>query len=338
MILSKLVNFYNQLCAMTATAAKQSTNIELQKITHTSQDPELENLRISVLDSFDRFETEFNQLKHRIREQIEQEERPYIEDSYRIYEQNQSAKYEWFYMDLPESRPNYLKEQYEIREKNIQQQVDTILNTVLDISENAHNIILNRIIRYSGWQHSAMILHPGTESWIHHMVSNDPLYLVDESHDLLKPIMTQFNEVYQHRLRPYAIREDQEQDILWQLPNRQFGLVLAYNYFNRKPFEVIRQYLIEIYNKLSPGGVLAMTYNDCDRWPGVVAVESRMALYTPGLLIQSFAKSIGFEQIFIWHEDGPWTWIELQKPGELKSLRGGQTLARILPKPVAESK
>ena len=338
MKLSELVNFYNQLCAMTATTSKQSTDTELQKITHISQDSELENLRVSVLDSFDRFETGFNQLKQQIREQIEQEERPYIEDSYRIYEQTQSAKYEWFYMDLPDNLPSHLEEQYEIREKNIQRHVDTILNARLDISEKAHSTILNRISRYSGWQHSAMILHPGAESWIHHMVGNDPLYLVDESYDLLKPIVTQFNEVYQHRLRPYAIREDQEQDILWQLPNNQFGLILAYNYFNRKPFEVIRQYLTEMYNKLAPGGVLAMTYNDCDRWPGVVAVEAKAALYTPGSLIQSFDKSIGFEQIFTWHEDGTWTWIELRKPGLRQSLRGGQTLAKILPKPVAKSK
>ena len=338
MKLSELVNFYNQLCAMTATTAKQATSIELEKITHASQDLELENLRISVLDSFDHFETALDQIKQRIHDQIRQEERPYIEDSYRRYEHQQAVKYEWFHMDLPDNLPNYLKEQYKIRDLNIQRQVDAILNTVLDISDQAHDVILNRISRYSGWQHPAMILHPGTESWIHHMVGNDPLYLVDESHDLLKPIMTQFNEVYQHRLRPYAIREDQEQDILWQLPNTQFGLILVYNYFNRKPFEVIRQYLTEIYNKLSPGGILAMTYNDCDRWPGVVAVETGVALYTPGSLIQSFAKSLGFEKIFTWHEDGPWTWIELRKPGLRQSLRGGQTLAKILPKPVAKSK
>ena len=324
---------------MTATTAKQYTDMELQKITHVSQDSELENLRISVLDTFDRFETEFNQLKQKICEQIAQEERPYIEDSYRTYEQNQAVKYEWFHMNLPEVLTNnYLKDQYEIREKNIQQQVDTILNAGLDISEKAHDTILNRISRYSGWQHPAMILHPGVEPWIHHMVGNDPLYLVDESYDLLKPIMTQFNEVYQHRLRPYTIREDQEQDILWQLPNNQFGLILAYNYFNHKPFEVIRRYLTEIYTKLSPGGILVMTYNDCDRWPGVVAVETGVALYTPGSLIQSFAKSIGFEQDFTWHEDGPWTWIELRKPGVRQSLRGGQALAKILPKSVAKSK
>jgi hypothetical protein len=136
-------------------------------------------------------------------------------------------------------------------------------------------------------------------------------------------------------LRPYVIREDQDQNILWQLPNNQFGVVLAWNYFNYRPFEVIRQYLTEIYTKLHPSGKLLMTYNDCDRWPGVVAVESSAGLYTPGSLIQSFAESLGFEQTFTYNNNGPWTWVEFTKPGEWDSLRGGQALAKILPKPVA---
>ena len=39
------------------------------------------------------------------------------------------------------------------------------------------------------------------------------------------------------------------------------------------------------------------------------------------------------------HEDNSASvWLEVKKPGTLKSLRGGQALAKILPKPIAESK
>jgi hypothetical protein len=84
--------------------------------------------------------------------------------------------------------------------------------------------------------------------------------------------------------------------------------------------------------------MLLMTYNDCDRWQGVLSAETGTALYTPGSLITSFAESLGFEQTFSYHDNGPWTWIELRKPGEWNSYRGGQALARILPKPVVLSK
>jgi SAM-dependent methyltransferase len=158
------------------------------------------------------------------------------------------------------------------------------------------------------------------------------LYLVDESHDLLQPAVSQFNEQYQQRLRTYAINERSGEEILGGLPNGQFGLVLAYNFFNFRPFEVIRTYLAEIYQKLRPGGMLAMTFNDCDKTKGVMLVEQHFCCYTPGYLVRELAQSLGFQVAFSWSDQGPTTWVELQKPGNFVSLRGGQALAKIIPK------
>jgi len=265
-------------------------------------------------------------------DQIRKEEQPYLQNSYKMYEDSRADRYEWSKMKLPESRPNYLKEQYEIREKNIQLHVEHILNNRLPIDDQTQDFITNRLIHYSDWKKTTMILRPGLEPWIHRLISNDPMYLIDENYDLLTPIMSQFNEVYQRRVRTYVIREDQEQDILWELPNNQFSLILAWNYFNHIPFEILRRYLTEIYKKMKPGGMLLMTYNDCDRWEGVESAEIGNGLYTPGGLIKGFAESLGFEQHFIYHHNGPWTWVEYRKPGEWNSLRGGSSLAKILPK------
>jgi len=331
-MLSDLVNYYNQLCNLTSKEVRQSTARELQAIADLSQDSQLENLRADVLNSFDRFESEFELVKHQVYNQIRKEEQPYLQNSYKAYEEYRSYRYEWFNMKLPEVLPAHLLDQPKIQEKNIQLHVEHILNNRLVLDDQTQDFIMNRIMRVSGWQNTTMILRPGAEQWIHNMVSNDPMYLVDESYDLLTPAMSQFNEIYQNRLRPYVIREDQEQDILWQLPDNQFGLVLAWNYFNHRPFEIMRRYLTELYKKMRPGGTLLMTYNDCDRWQGVKAVEVGVGLYTPGSLIQGFAESVGFDTHFNYHNDGPWTWIEFRKPGEWQSLRGGQTLAKIVPK------
>jgi hypothetical protein len=330
-MLSDLVNYYNQLCAITAVDAKRSADRELQKIIQISQHSELEDFRSEILNSFDQFETAFDQLKKKVKKQIEEEEKPYFQNSYTNYEQSRSWKYNDWFKTPP-------ADQIEQQEKNVQMYVDRILNNRLPVTEQIQEQLTNRITRCSGWQTTTMILHPGLEPWIHSMVSNDPIYLVDESYELLKPVLSQFNDLYQRRLRTYTIREDQDQDILWQLPNNQFGLVLVWNYFNHRPFEIIRQYLTELYEKIRPGGMLLMTYNDCDRWEGVKAVEATSGLYTPGTLIKSFAESLGFEEHFTCHANGPWTWIELRKPGEWKSYRGGQALAQILPKPIAKSK
>jgi SAM-dependent methyltransferase len=164
------------------------------------------------------------------------------------------------------------------------------------------------------------------------MVAYDPLYLVDLSHDYLTPAMNKFNEQYQNRLRPYVVREELDQEILSKIPDNQFGMCLAYNYFNFRPFEILKKYLAEIYQKLKPGGILAFTFNDCDRPSAVMLVENYYGCYTPGYLVQELAISMGYEIVYSWNDPGPVTWLELKKPGELTSLKGGQTLAKIVPK------
>jgi hypothetical protein len=295
-----------------------------------AQDPGLENLQAEVLECFDRFETSFDQVKQQVKIQIEQQQLPYFLDSLSFYEQHRLYRYQAW----DRSATNDIYQQ----EKNIQMEMDRLVHSRLPITDVVSEYISNQIVKHCGWQNTTMILRPGTESWIHKMVSNDPVYLVDESHELLRPCMSQFNDAYQRRLRPYAVREDQNQDILWQLPDGQFGLVLAWNYFNHRPFEIIQQYLLELYKKMRPGGVLLMTYNDCDRWQGVRSVEYKTGSYTPGSIIQTFAHNLGFEQMSMYQSDGPWSWIEFQKPGTWQSARGGQALAKILPKPIAKSK
>lgn len=330
-MLSELVRFYNQLCSISTDNARHVTDSELQKIIHLAQDAKVANARSDLLESFDRFETEFARLRREVYDQIREAEPLYLQESYKTYEESRFYRYEWLQKPHP-------SDSIEVQERNLRMHVDNILNNRLPMAENSEEFIKSRITRCSGWQITTLILRPGLESWLQDMVSNDPMYLVDENYDLLTPALSQFNEIYQRRLRTYTIREDREEEILWQLPNNQFGLVLAWNYFNHRPFEIIRRYLTEMYAKIRPGGMLLMTYNDCDRWPGVLSAEVGTSLYAPGSLIKSFAESLGFEETFSYHDNGPWTWLELRKPGEWNSYRGGQALAQILPKPVAKSK
>jgi hypothetical protein len=72
-----------------------------------------------------------------------------------------------------------------------------------------------------------------------------------------------------------------------------------------------------------------MTYNDCDNHKAVKLVEQFCASYTPGYLIRDLAQDVGFKQVYTWSDDGPSVWLELTKPGQLTSKRGGQALAKI---------
>jgi hypothetical protein len=133
-------------------------------------------------------------------------------------------------------------------------------------------------------------------------------------------------------LRTYIINEGDLDRILDALPEQQFGFCLIYNYFNFKPIEIIRTYLYEIYNKLKPGGTVAFTFNNCDYTGAVELTERKFMCYTPGSLVMSFCESLGYDVIQTYQIDAACTWVELRTPGALSSVRGGQSLARIVAK------
>jgi hypothetical protein len=303
--LSELVNFKNQLDLMSTDALRDTNNQELDKITHLFSLENYNNLldqrKLDIQKSFDAFELELEKLKDIVNQEISVLEKPEFQKSYILYE------------------------------GEFGNSADYILNLRKHTIPNPE-LFQARLSRYIDWQHSAMIIRPGIENFIDSMVALDPLYLVDLSHDYLAPALSKFNSQYQNRLRTYIVKEDLDQEILGQIPNDQFAVCFAYNYFNFRPFEILKKYLDEIYQKLTPGGVLVMTFNDCDRASAVQLVENFYCCYTPGYLIRELALSIGYEIEYSWNDPGPTTWLELKKPGTMTSLKGGQTLAKVLPK------
>jgi hypothetical protein len=310
MKLSELVAYKNQLDNLSSCSAQREVELGLGKITHLvgTQAIQLSNFKQQLDTQYnvinqhiDQFEIQLNELKQSVKLQIELEEKYWFQESYRLYDQemrNDSAEY--------------------------------VLNRRPILDNETENLLRVRIQNYVDWQHPGMIIRPGVEKFIQDIVGYDPLYLVDQSHDLLMPAVNQFPEKYQRRLRLYTVKEDVDSEILDKIPHSQFGLCLAYNFFEFKPFEIVRKYMTEVYQKLKPGGTFIMTFNDCSREKAVMLAEQRYACYTPGSLVKELATTIGYTQTFSWDNDGPTTWLELRKPGTLSSLRGGQSLAKIM--------
>lgn len=305
MKLSKLVAYRNQLAALSIDSAKTFTNLELGKFTHLVDDPTLNQDLEDINTAFNTFNNTVTRLKQELKSAIEEAEKPWFQESYRLHEEEiwQHPPEHIFNMCVP--------------------------NTSIQLKD----IVETRLNLYARWHYAGMVIRPGKETFVNQLVSFDPLYVLDQSYELLSPCVGQFSTAYQRRLRQYTINDLTHDEILKKIPDGQFAFCVVYMYFNYKPLEVIKQYFAELYQKLKPGGVLAFTFNDCD-WPEAVElVEQHFCCYTPGYLVKDLAESIGFEIKFEWHEKNyPNTWIELQKPGTLSSLKGGQTLAKILPK------
>ena len=208
--------------------------------------------------------------------------------------------------------------------------VEHLINRKLPIEFDDQESLRNTIKNYTDWRLPGMVIGARQEMLVEDMVPMDPLYLVDHNRELIKVAMSPFTKEYQNRLRPYVINDWKDTEIFTSLPNNQFGLVFAYNYFNWKPIEMIEKFLAEIYQKLRPGGALVFTYNECDKWHGVGAVEHAWMCYTPGSRIQTIARNLGYKIIEQHIGAGDIAWFEMRRPGEIQSLRGGQVLARVV--------
>lgn len=236
--------------------------------------------------------------------------------------------------EINKIEPKYFAESYRIYEHEFRNdQHDYVLNRRISLEEDKIEYLHARVRMHGDWKYPGMIIRPGLEPWIHDMVNCDPLYLLDQSPELLAPVLEQFNAQYQNRLRPYTIREYEQDQLLSFVPDTQFGFCLIYNFFNYKPFEVLKKYLAEVYSKLRPGGTLAFTFNDCDLRGGVELVERSFMCYTPGKMVMTLCESLGYTIEETARLDSCCTWVEIRKPGKLKTLRGGQTLARVIAKP-----
>ena len=313
MKLSELVAYRNQLNRLHIQEARTCTDVDLGKIKHliNSKDFDPNNIKeklfskhTEIHEKFDEFTQLVDQAKQEAQQEIDLKEQYWFNETYRLYDQEM-----------------------------INDTVEHILDRRPTLSQEHDNIIRARIKNFSNNLHPGMIIRPGIETFIQDMVSFDPLYLVDQSEDLLFPSTLEFPDQYRRRLRPYVVNErDASNPILERLPDQQFALCLAYNFFEFKPMPVIERWLEEIYNKLKPGGRLMMTFNDCDNEKAVRLAEQYYACYTPGRMVKTVAEKIGYEIYFIWNDNVPTTWIELQKPGTLTTLRGGQALAKIVHK------
>lgn len=310
MKLSSIIAYRNQLDEATPLNGVLIAHDRLAPLLHTVKSSEIEFTHLvdrlsqdykNVLGSIDHFERTVEDIKEEISYLIQQMEPAYFAESYRLYSQEM-----------------------------IHDTAEYILNRRLEITPEVASYITARIQAHGDWHHAGMIIHPGHEEWITYLVGHDPLYLVAPMAELLDPAVLRFNDQYQRRLCTYTVTERADGAILEHLPIGQFGFCLVYNFFNYKPQEIVNQYLTEIYSKLKPGGVVAFTFNDCDHAGAAALAERSFMCYTPGRTVLEHAYSVGYQVRQRYRMNSSTTWVELQRPGQLTSLRGGQSLAKVV--------
>lgn len=277
------------------------TDLEINQFDSANFKENFNKSHQSVVAILESCQNQFDQYRMMLEAEIRKQEKPYYQQSYDL-----------FY------------NQY------ISEPVDKILQRSMTMSAGTVKLLKERINLYVSWKYPGLCLHPVYGNFIESMVALDPLYLVDVRYELLEMTKSKFNSRYQQRLRSYVINEHLPKNKFQKLPDGQMGFVLALNFFNYRPLEVIKEYLVELKSKIRPGGAILFTYNNCDRAPYVILVEKTFACYTPGALLRSIVDGLGYEIVNHYEHEHEASWIECKVPGELSSIRGGQALAEVI--------
>ena len=318
MKLSNIVQYLNQLDTLSVKDAMAASIAEVTKITHTVQHSQVQikdlaadliSIQEDLTTSLSQYEEKLKQLRAGVQTLIEQTEPEYFAESTTRYQGGMR-------FDTP----------------------DWILKRTRQLDADTTNLLQDRLNSYSNWQYPGMVIRPVQSPGLESLVAFDPLYLVDTHEDLLAPVRSLFTSEYQRRLRYYVIGEYTSTDIFVNLPQKQFGFVYAFYYFDFKPLEIFQKYLDELFALLRSGGTFLFSFNDCDQWRAVGSAEHHFHCYTPGRLILQHARNVGYEVVHVHSDLSGTTWVEIKKPGVLDSIRGAQALASVFKKanPVPE--
>ena len=315
MKLSDLVKYLNQLDTLSVETAASVSLSELAKINHIVENnqiqiPNTADTLISNINDvkllLDRYEQNLKQLRSDVFDLVKQQESEYFANSYALHQSIQG------------------------------EQAEYLLKRTAAIDPDTLSLLQRRLQPYADWRWPGMVIRPTHSPWVEDLVALDPLYFVDTHKDLLTHATSKFTPEYQRRLRQYVIDEHVDGAILWNLPQRQFKFVYSFQYFNFRPWEILKKYLSEVFDLLRDGGTFLFSFNDCDHWRSVALSEHSFGCYTPGRLVRDHAMSLGYEIVFDHNNGSVISWLELRRPGELHSIRGGQALAMILRIPEPE--
>ena len=233
---------------------------------------------------------------------------------------------------VTELEQEYLRNSQEVFDTGMKHDdADVILNRRLEIPDDADETIRNRLSVYCDWRYPGMCLGPMRTPFVDEMLSSDPLYLCDIDEKLINPLVEGYNPVYKHRVRPYVIpRYDHGRKMFKEMPKEQFGIIFVGHFFEYIPLEDMEKILIEMETLLRPGGSIMFTFNDCDNPRNIQLAERNYRTYTPKRLLKEIVAKIGFDIIFSYDATSGFSWMEIKKPGELETIRGGQSLAQVI--------
>jgi len=226
--------------------------------------------------------------------------------------------------DINSIAGKFFEENYQLELQYIDpEDIRSIRNILLP--DQIEQLLISRIQLHSSWKYPALEIGCRDGEWTKHLVASDPLYVADVFHEFLDNTVNQFVPSYRGRVRKYLIEDFR----INGLPDNQFGFIFSYNFFNYLSLDSIKQYLIQAKSWLRDGGTMLFTYNNADMPAGAGYAETYFMSYVPKSLLVAMCEGLGFTITNTHEFDPAIAWIEIKKPGTLKTVKASQALGEV---------
>jgi len=175
------------------------------------------------------------------------------------------------------------------------------------------DLIMSKIKKNIDFQFPGCEIGPRSTFWTRDLVGMDPLFLVGPDLSPIEHVKSQFNDIYQRRIRIYQL----ENTNFSYLPQRAFSFVFSWHHFEFLPYDIIDQYLLGIFDILRPGGTAIISYADCLLEKPAQQFEEKHYCYMTRELMEGLANKNGFDVIEESNYQFRLSWIIIRKPGKL---------------------
>ena len=208
--------------------------------------------------------------------------------------------------------------------------------TEFNISDEIDLLIRSNIHQHADWHFPAMQLgcRSLAQKYTAELIANDPLYICDIDATYTNESTAQFNDLYNKRIRKYIVPTHDMQ----MLPHNQFGFILSWMFFNFAGVDVLENYLTNLIKLLRPGGTLMFSYNNGDIFDSCRLAETGGMSFIPKRKILDMCNKLGYlivNSFDLSNTDDQVkyiSWMEIQKPGELLTVKRAQAKGAILSK------
>ena len=193
--------------------------------------------------------------------------------------------------------------------------VEEAINLNNFISKIFNEKVKSFIQYYNTWEYPSLDINPSDGRYTHAMVASDPLYVYCEKESIVNLVRNKFNKFYaKRRLRIY--------NHLDKFPQNQIGLTVCINLFEYLPLDPIKDITKKIFNILRPGGRFLLSYNNCEERRSLELLSNNFRCYGTKELMSNMLYSQGYNITDNGStDDGAWSWIIVQKPGNLKTQK-----------------